>query len=281
MGVIEFKSVSYRYPDGVLALDRVSVDIEAGSFVAIVGKNGAGKSTFVKCINGLLKPTAGEVWVQGISSVSTSVAKLAKMAGLVFQNSDNQLFSPSVHDEILFSLKNSGFPKEEIEDRIESTLSLMNIAEFKDASPFLLSGGEKKRVAIASLVCMDQPIFIADEPTQGQDGMQRKNLEDMFKKMHASGKTIIVVSHDLDFIAHLSTRVLVFDQGKILLDGDVPSIFKNKEILDIQGFVPTQELGMKWFLRDVVQENNVMTTDQDFIIDDVVERVRGATKHVD
>ncbi len=281
MGIIEFDSVSFQYPDGPTALDNISVDIEAGSFVAIVGKNGAGKSTFVKCINGLLKPTRGEVRVNRISTFSTSVAKLARVAGLVFQNSDNQLFSPSVHDEILFSLNNSGFPKNDIENKIDSTLSLVNLQDFKEASPFLLSGGEKKRVAIASLICMDQPVFIADEPTQGQDGIQRKNIEELLKKMHESGKTIIVVSHDLDFISHLSTRILVFDKGHILLDGDVATIFKNQETLDLQGFIPTQELGMKWLLRDATKEQNMMVKAQDSVIDAVIEQIRGLKGVVD
>ncbi len=279
--MIEFRSVSYQYPDGPVALNDVSIRIEAGSFVAVLGENGAGKTTFVKCINGLIKPTAGEVVVDGISTRKVSVAQMAKKVGLVFQNSDNQLFATSVREELEFSLKNIGVSEKDRPRVIEETLATMNLSPFKEKSPFLLSGGERKRTAFASLVCMDQPVFIADEPTQGQDEIQRKNIEQILCHMQERKKTVIIITHDLDFIARLADRVVIFERGQISLDGPVEDAFQSPRALALGHLIPTQELALKWFLQDQAPEVPMPgKLDQEALISTFVEKIIARRGHV-
>jgi len=273
--LIEFNSVSYQYPDGALALNNVSLRIKDGAFVAILGKNGAGKTTFVKCINGLIKPTKGSVIVDHLNTRNESVAQMAKRVGLVFQNSDNQLFASSVKDELDFSLKNVGIPETEREETIDETLRTLNLTGFKEKSPFLLSGGERKRVAFASLICMDQNIFIADEPTQGQDEIQRKNIELLLQKMQEKRKTVIVITHDVDFITRLATRVLIFDEGRIMIDGSVDDMFKSSRVLDLIHVQPTQELMLKWLLQEKgITASRPFSLDQEALVATIVDKIK-------
>lgn len=267
--IILFNSVTFQYQDGPIALNNIYAEIKDGSCVAIIGKNGAGKTTFVKCINGLIKPTRGDVVVEDVSTKNVSVAQMAKKVGLVFQNSDNQLFATSVKEELEFSLKNVGIPENEREKKIDDTLANLNLMKFKEKSPFLLSGGERKRVAIASLTCMDQPIFIADEPTQGQDEIQRKNIEKILQEMQARKKTVIIITHDLDFIMHLANRILIFDEGRILIDGCIDDVFKSQELLDMERIPPTQDLALKWMLKEKGIISS-LSMDQDMLISTII-----------
>jgi energy-coupling factor transport system ATP-binding protein len=269
--MIEFRSVSYQYPDGPVALNDVSMQIEDGSCVAILGQNGAGKTTFVKCMNGLLRPTSGDVIVNGVNTKNETVATLAKTVGLVFQNSDNQLFAPSVREELAFSLNNIGIPLNERESMISTTLELLDLEELAGKSPFLLSGGEKKRCAFASLICMNPSILVADEPTQGQDEIQKRNIESIFKRMLDDGKTVIIVSHDLDFISHLATRIIIFHDGKILIDGSVDDVLKKPDFLETEHLMPTEELELKWMARKAFGKENVtMSIDQEALVEKIV-----------
>jgi energy-coupling factor transport system ATP-binding protein len=269
-----FDSVSFQYPDGPVALHDVYAEIEAGSCVAIIGKNGAGKTTFVKCINGLIKPTSGDVVVDAVLTRTASVAQMAKKVGLVFQNSDNQLFATSVKEELDFSLKNMGIPENQREQKIDETLGNLNLMKFKEKSPFLLSGGERKRVAIASLTCMDQQVFIADEPTQGQDEIQRKNIENILQDMQARKKTIIIITHDLDFIMHLATRILVFDEGRILIDGCIDDVFKSQDLLRLECIPPTQDLALKWMLKEKGIISS-LSLDQEALVSTMITIIEG------
>jgi energy-coupling factor transporter ATP-binding protein EcfA2 len=150
--VIEVENLRFKYPNGVEALKDVSLFIKNGEFVAIMGQNGAGKTTLVKHFNGLLKPSEGTVRVDGVETTKTSVAALARNVGFVFQNPDHQLFSETVEEEISFALKNFGLDKETIEERITWALNLLGLVQYRKTSPFLLSGGERKRVALASVL---------------------------------------------------------------------------------------------------------------------------------
>jgi energy-coupling factor transport system ATP-binding protein len=280
--VIEFRSVSYQYPDGPVALDDVSISIGEGSFVAVLGENGAGKTTFVKCINGLIKPTRGDVVVGGTSTRNASVAQMARKVGLVFQNSDNQLFATSVKEELDFSLKNVGISDQERPRIIDETLATLNLSRFKEKSPFLLSGGERKRAAFASLICMDQPVFIADEPTQGQDDIQRKNIEHILRHMQERKKTVIIITHDLDFITRLADRVVIFERGRISLDGPIEDAFQSPRSLALGHLVPTQELALKWLLKD--KEPGVpwpCKLGQEELLSLIIEKIKARRGHVD
>ncbi len=280
--MIEFRSVSYQYPDGPVALNDVNISIEEGSFVAVLGENGAGKTTFVKCMNGLIKPTDGDVVVGGISTRNVSVAQMAKKVGLVFQNSDNQLFATSVKEELDFSLKNVGISDQERPRIIDETLATLNLSRFKENSPFLLSGGERKRAAFASLICMDQPVFIADEPTQGQDDIQRKNIEHILRRMQERKKTVIIITHDLDFITRLADRVVIFERGRISLDGSVEDVFQSPRSLALGHLVPTQELALKWLLKDKAPGAPwPCKSGQEELISTIIEKVKARRGHVD
>src|SRR5512136_859587 len=217
--MIEVENVRFTYPNGVEALKDVSLRINDGEFVAIMGQNGAGKTTLVKHFNGLLKPNQGRVLVDNQETTKTSVAKLARDVGFVFQNPDHQLFSETVEEEIAFALKNFGFGEDVIENRINWALNLLALSQYRKTSPFMLSGGERKRVALASVLAWDPKILILDEPTIGQDYEQKEKLRQFILQMRTQEKTVIIVTHDVEFVAECSHRVLLMREGRILADG--------------------------------------------------------------
>jgi energy-coupling factor transport system ATP-binding protein len=229
--MIRVKEVYFTYPNDVEALKGVSLTIEDGQFVAIMGQNGAGKTTLVKHFNGLLKPTKGHVLVNGVDTTKVSVAKLSKDVGFVFQNPDHQLFSETVEQEISFALRNFGFEQDVIEKRIEWALNLLGLTEYRKTSPFMLSGGERKRVALASVLAWDPKMLIMDEPTIGQDYEQKEKLRQFILQMRTQGKTIIVVTHDVEFVAECNPRVVLMREGKIIGDGEARKILTDQETL--------------------------------------------------
>jgi energy-coupling factor transport system ATP-binding protein len=229
--MIEVEDVHFTYPNGVKALKGVSLVIKNGEFVAIMGQNGAGKTTLVKHFNGLLKPSEGKVHVDGVETTKTSVAALARNAGFVFQNPDHQLFSETVEEEIAFALKNFGFEKEVIEKRISWALNLLGLEQYRKTSPFLLSGGERKRVALASVLAWNPETLILDEPTIGQDYQQKEKLRQFIAQMQAQGKTVVIVTHDVEFVAECNPRVLLMKEGRIVADGEGREILTTPEVL--------------------------------------------------
>jgi energy-coupling factor transport system ATP-binding protein len=229
--VIEVENLYFRYPNGVEALKGVSLTIKCGEFVAIMGQNGAGKTTLVKHFNGLLKPSEGTVRVDGVETTKTSVAALSRNAGFVFQNPDHQLFSETVEDEISFALKNFGFDEETIEKRITWALNLLGLEQYRKTSPFLLSGGERKRVALASVLAWNPETLILDEPTIGQDYQQKEKLRQFIVQMQSQGKTVVIVTHDVEFVAECNPRVLLMKNGTIVADGEGREILTTPEVL--------------------------------------------------
>jgi energy-coupling factor transport system ATP-binding protein len=229
--MIEVENVHFVYPNRVEALKGVSLVIKNGEFVAIMGQNGAGKTTLVKHFNGLLKPSKGIVRVNGVETTKTSVAALSRNAGFVFQNPDHQLFSETVEEEIAFALKNFGFEKEVIEKRISWALNLLGLEQYRKTSPFLLSGGERKRVALASVLAWNPETLILDEPTIGQDYQQKEKLRQFIAQMQAQGKTVVIVTHDVEFVAECNPRVLLMKEGRIVADGEGREILTTPEVL--------------------------------------------------
>jgi energy-coupling factor transport system ATP-binding protein len=238
--MIEVLEVYFKYPSGVEALKGVSLTIQDGEFVAIMGENGAGKTTLVKHFNGLLKPTKGKVLVDGVETTKVSVATLARTVGFVFQNPDHQLFSETVEEEIAFALKNFGFSQDVIEKRVEWALNLLGLTQYRKTSPFMLSGGERKRVALASVLAWDPKILILDEPTIGQDYQQKEKLRQFILQMKAQGKTVVIVTHDVEFVAECNPRVVLMRGGKIVADGEARKILTDPEILEQASIVPPQ-----------------------------------------
>jgi energy-coupling factor transport system ATP-binding protein len=238
--VIEVKDLHYIYSTGLEALKGIDLTVDDGEFLAIMGQNGAGKTTLVKHFNGLLKPTTGEVLVDGVSTRDVSVAKLARNVGFVFQNPDHQLFSETVEDEIAFALKNFGFEEEVIKRQVDWALNLLDVAEYRKTSPFMLSGGERKRVALASILAWDPQAIILDEPTIGQDHQQKEKLQQFILQLNAQKKTVVVVTHDVEFVAECNPRVILMRQGKILADGRAEHILTDPKLVAQASIVPPQ-----------------------------------------
>jgi energy-coupling factor transport system ATP-binding protein len=238
--MIKVEDVHFMYSSGIEALKGINLTIQNGEFVAIMGQNGAGKTTLVKHFNGLLKPTQGKVLVDGVETKKVSVASLARNVGFVFQNPDHQLFSESVEEEIAFGLRNFGFAEDVIERRVTWALNLLGLTEYRKTSPFMLSGGERKRVALASILAWDPKILILDEPTIGQDYQQKENLRQFILQMRAQERTIIIVTHDVEFVAECNPRVLLMLDGKIIADGEAGNILTNIEVLTQASIVPPQ-----------------------------------------
>ena len=238
--MIKTENVYYSYPNKVEALKGVSLTIQDGEFVAIMGQNGAGKSTFVKHFNGLLKPSKGTVCINGVETTKSSVASLARNVGFVFQNPDHQLFSETVEEEIGFALKNFGFKPEVIDERVTWALNLLSLTQYRKTSPFLLSGGERKRVALASVLAWDPQTLILDEPTIGQDHEQKEKLRQFILQLQTQKKTVVTVTHDVEFVAECNPRVVLMKEGKIVADGEGKKILTDPEILEMSSIVLPQ-----------------------------------------
>jgi energy-coupling factor transport system ATP-binding protein len=229
--MIVVENVWFQYPSGVEALKDLSLTVKDGDFIAIMGQNGAGKTTLVKHFNGLLKPTTGTVAVDGVETTKTTIATLSRSVGFVFQNPDHQLFSETVEEEIAFALKNFGLEKEKIERQVTWALNLLSLEQYRKTSPFMLSGGERKRVALASVLAWDPEILILDEPTIGQDHEQKEKLRQFILQLQSQGKTIVIVTHDVEFVAECDPRVILMKEGKIVADGEGKEILTNTAAL--------------------------------------------------
>jgi energy-coupling factor transport system ATP-binding protein len=256
--MIEVENVYFTYPSGVEALKGIELTIQNGEFVAIMGQNGAGKTTLVKQFNGLLKPTKGKVSVDEVDTRKVSVASLARNVGFVFQNPDHQLFSETVEEEIAFALRNFGFKENIIKRRVTWALNLLGLTQYRKTSPFMLSGGERKRVALASVLAWNPKILILDEPTIGQDYQQKEKLRQFILQMKAQRKTIIIVTHDVEFVAECNPRVLLMQEGKIVADGEAGKILTDTKVLAQASVVPPQIAQIFLQLSDLGLPQNVI-----------------------
>ena len=247
---IETKNLHFVYPDGTKALNGINLKIYEGEFIAIIGPNGSGKSTLAKHFVALLKPTTGKVIVYGKDTFNLEPADLVRDVGYVFQNPAHQLFCPSVKEEIAYGLQNLGLPKNEIDKRVNYILKVMRLEHLKNANPLLLSRGEKTKVAIASILALDPKVIILDEPTTGQD---RKTIEYIFsllKKLNEKGKTIIFITHNMRVVAEYAKRVIVMNEGKVVMDGTPYEVFSHKEELEKIYIRPPSVYELSLRLRD-------------------------------
>jgi len=256
--MIEVKDVHFAYPNGIEALKGISLTIKEGEFIAIMGQNGAGKTTLIKHFNGLLKPTKGDVLVDGINTKETSVAKLARNVGFVFQNPDNQLFCETVEEEVAFALKNFGFEESTWKKRVTWALNLLGLAEYRKTSPFMLSGGERKRVALASVLAWDPKVVVMDEPTIGQDYEQKEKLRQFIVQLNTQGKTVVVVTHDVEFVAECNPRVILMAEGKIVADGIGKKVLTDVTGLAQASIVPPQITKIFMELKDFEMATDVI-----------------------
>lgn len=265
--VIRVDNLWFMYPNGVNALRGINLTIHRGEIVALIGENGAGKTTLAKHFIGLLKPTKGIVEVFGVDTRKTTVASLARKVGFVFQNPDYQLFAETVWDEVAFALKNFNFSEEEIKKRVKEVLERFDLLKYEKISPLSLSGGERKRVAIASVICYDPEILILDEPTIGQDQIQKNKIIELIRTFAREGKTIILITHDMDFIAEIEPRIVLLSKGKILADGRARDILSNLSLLETAHLLPNQVSYLSWlfsryydFPHDIIKVNEFVET---------------------
>jgi energy-coupling factor transport system ATP-binding protein len=216
----------------VTALSDVSLTIGEGETVAIVGENGAGKTTLVRHTNGLLKPTKGSVLVDGAETRDTTTATLSRKVGIAFQNPDHQLFSESVESEVRFAMRNFKFPDELVSKRLDWALRFFSLEQYRRSSPLVLSGGEKKRLTLACILAWDPEVVVLDEPTVGQDSLQKEKLAQIFRMLQSTGKTVVIVSHDVEFLWPIQPRLVVMSGGRVVADGAISKIMADRELLE-------------------------------------------------
>ena len=243
---LRFDDVHYRYPNGYEALCGVSFCITHGEKVALVGANGAGKSTLLLHTNGLLIPSQGEVVMGGIKLTRRTLPLVRQSVGLVFQDSDNQLFMPTVEEDVAFGPSNMRLEPEEIRRRVTEALDAVGALHLRGASPFRLSGGPKKRVAIATVLSMEPSVLVMDEPTSNLDPRARRQIIDLIRRF---GHTTLIATHDMEMVLDLCDRTIVMKQGRIVADGSTRHVFGDLALLEECGLEQPCELRMKRALK--------------------------------
>ncbi len=235
--IIRIENLIFEYmADGegeqpVRAIDDISLDIERGSFTAIIGRNGSGKSTLAKNLNGLLLPSGGVIYVKNWDTRDDDhIWDVRQTAGMVFQNPDNQLVSSIVEDDVAFGPENLGVDPAEIRRRVDKALESVNMGKFRKKSPHLLSGGQKQRIAIAGVVAMKPECIIFDEPTAMLDPKGRQEIMSIIRELHEEGITVVLITHFMDEAVQ-ADRVIIMDRGHILLDGTPENVFSEEEII--------------------------------------------------
>ncbi len=238
---VKFEQVSHTYsnntPFSYMALKEINLDIPKGSFTAIIGHTGSGKSTLIQHINALLLPTQGKVQVNDFIIEATNVPKglkqLKKMAGLVFQFPEYQLFEDTIEKDIIFGPKNFGIDEQQAKEAARKVIKAVGLDEsYLQKSPFDLSGGQKRRVAIAGILVMDPDVLVLDEPTAGLDPQGAKEMMDLFKTLNNQGKTVVIVTHDMNHVLNYCDFAVVMNKGEIVKKGTVDEIFKDASYLE-------------------------------------------------
>ncbi len=246
---IKIENLSHIYmpktPFEKIALNNLNCEIKDGEFIALIGHTGSGKSTFIQHLNGLLRPTSGKIIVDGvdISDKKVKLSDIRKKVGLVFQYPEYQLFEETIEKDIEYGPRNLGISEEEISKRVKKSMSMVGLdyETYKDKSPFDLSGGQKRRVAIAGVIAMEPKTLILDEPTAGLDPKGREDILSQIKILHEEyGMTIIMVSHSMEDVAKIADRVIVMNGGEIVLDGEIAEVFKDVETLEKIGLAVPQ-----------------------------------------
>ena len=232
MAYISFQDVSFTYPNGFTAVDNIRLEIEKGENVAIVGQNGAGKTTTVKMMNGLGKPTQGAVTIGGMNTKEHTTARLSRVVGYVFQNPDDQIFHSTVMAEVGFGPQILKFDEAKKKEFIDRALEMTGLTGHRETNPYDLPLSVRKFITIASIIAMDNEVMIFDEPTAGQDLEGVRRLSRILKQLHEQGKTVITITHDMEFVAASFERVIVMANKKVVISGTPREIFWNFEALE-------------------------------------------------
>ncbi len=256
------------------ALDNVNITINEGEFVALIGHTGSGKSTLIQHINGLLKPSSGKIIIEDvdITEKKVNLNVIRKKVGLVFQYPEYQLFEETIEKDIAFGPKNLGLSNDHINNRVKRAMNMVGLdyEKYKDKSPFELSGGQKRRVAIAGVVAMEPKVLILDEPTAGLDPKGRDDILGKIKDLHKEYKmTTILVSHSMEDVAKLADRILVMDKGKAILDGTPEQVFKEIDTLESVGLAVPQVT----YLSRALKEKGINISSNIFTIQQAKEEI--------
>lgn len=239
--MISIRNLTYRYDKKApLVLDHINLEIGKGEFVALVGQNGSGKTTLLKQLNGLLKPSSGSVTINGLDTAAVRTSELARHIGFLFQNPDHQIFCNTVREEIRFGLVNIGCQPELVDERIRNIAGLLGLDRILARNPFTLSRGERQRVALASVLALETDILVLDEPTTGQDYKECMEIMEIVKSLNQQGKTIIMVSHDMEVVGDYCKRTIILHQGRVLEDDDTGIVLRKCESLCLSGLEPPQ-----------------------------------------
>lgn len=238
--MLKVSDLSFSYPNGLQVLKGIDFQIHSGEFVALIGQNGAGKTTLLKHFNGLLKPSQGNIEVAGLNTREATTGKLAQKVGYLFQNPDHQIFMPTVEQEIGFGPRNLHLTKAEIKQRVSEAAAAVGLSSVLAENPIFLSKGQRQRVAFASLLSMKPEVMVLDEPTTGQDYQEGIQIMEMVRQLHQQGHTIIFVTHDMELVARYAERVIVLNQGQVLLDDTTANVFYQPEILRQTNLFPPQ-----------------------------------------
>lgn len=231
MSLIEIKDLHFSYRSGEEILSGMNFTIDERT-TAIIGQNGAGKTTFVKLLKGLLRPTGGDILLNGKNIKELTVAKLAGQIGMVFQNPNDQIFKNVVLEEVMFGPLQIGMGKDTSRDKAMQALEFVGLTGFEHTNPYDLGLSRRKLVAIASILAMDTGVIILDEPTIAQDYAGKERIKEIIRRLRMDGKTVITIIHDMNFVADVFERAIVFAGGKVLLDDDVRTVFSQKEVLE-------------------------------------------------
>ena len=264
--MIMVKNLDYRYPNGTVALKGISLKINKGELVGIMGKNGAGKTTLIRTLNGLIKPTRGEIFINNENANLKSIAQLSRNIGLIFQNPSHQLFANSVEDEIKFSLKNLDMSKEELQNKVNKVLKEFDLEKYRERSPLNLSGGESKKLAIASIVCRDVGILVFDEPTLGQDAREIESFINLINEERKKNKTIIIITHNIEFTYDYIPRTILMSDGQIIADGPTHHILSNDLLVNKSSLVLPQAQQISLALQDSGFKNTEKITTKNELI---------------
>lgn len=233
MNVLETKDVSYKYPDGTPALNDVNFSASKGEIVALLGPNGAGKSTLFLHFNGILRPSSGKIMVEEVplNYDKKAIMEVRQKVGIVFQNPDDQLFAPTVAEDVAFGPLNMGLDPDEVEKRVTESLERVGMAGFERKPPHHLSGGQKKRVAIAGILAMRPGIMVLDEPTSGLDPKGASQILHILHQLNQEGMTIVISTHDVDLVPLYASQVYIISDGHIIKEGTPQDVFGDVETI--------------------------------------------------
>ena len=274
---LETKNLSYTYHDGTQALKNVNIKIRKGEKIAIMGPNGAGKSTLFSHFNGLNEPTSGHVEIDGEKIIfeRDELIKVRQKVGIVFQDPNDQLFAPTVKEDVAFGPMNLGLEYDEVEKRIRESLEMVGMSGFEEKTPHHLSGGQQKRVAIAGIIAMRPDIMILDEPTAGLHPEGVDKVLDILNNLNNEGISIVISSHDIEMVNQFADKIFVLHDGEIIAEGDKHQIFSNKELLKkahLKAPVTTEILYK-------LKENGLDVDTEKISIEETVEEILKATKN--